>query len=63
MLLKRKIYEILFSRLILCTTFFTLGFSHILKLESLRQLLDQSDQMVRQTGHYSCLSGCIIPQA
>ena len=41
---------------------FTLGFSHIFKLESLRQLLDQSDQMGRQTGHYSRLIGCMIPQ-
>ena len=62
MLLKRKFYEIFFSRLILCTTFFTLRFSNIIQLESLRPLLDQSDQMVRQTGHYSCLIGCIISQ-
>jgi hypothetical protein len=62
MLLKRKIYEIFFSRLILCTTFFTLGFSYIIQLVSLRPLLDQSNQMVRQTGHYSCLIGFTIPQ-
>jgi hypothetical protein len=41
---------------------FALGYSYIIQVESLRPLLDQSNQMVRQTGHYSCLIGCIIPQ-
>jgi hypothetical protein len=62
MLLKRKFYEIFFSRLILCTTFFTRWFSHIIQLESLTPLMDQSDQIVRQTGRYSCLIGCKILQ-